>query len=168
MEILDNYFDLFKEKIKVLKDKNVIESEVRLFKLIALSMLYGKYQWVSEKPEETDCSGTVCLPLMILGYPIRVTAERLRELFKEKATDYSENEVQAVFYIKDNKAKHITPVVGEGMVVNAQGGKEVKLEKALDVIKRYKERGYKAEIKKLDFEDIKGIEEVFGLDDELS
>lgn len=168
MDLIDNYFKLFEQKIEQLKDKNVLETKVRLFKLISLSMLYGQYVWGSEKPEETDCSGTVCLPLMILGYNVRVTAQRLRELFKERAKEYSENDVQAIFYIKDGKAKHVTPVVGEGMVVNAQGGKEVKLEKALDVIKRYKERGYEAEIKKLDFNDIENIDEVHGLDEELN
>ena len=160
--MLDNYIDLFKKKIEK------IENKVRKFKLISLSMLYGKYVWGSETPEESDCSGTVCLPLMVMGYKIRVTAERLRQLFKEKAEEYDENEVQAIFYIKEGKAKHVTPIVGEGMVVNAQGGEEIRLEKALDVIKRYKTRGYEAEIKKLSFADLEGLNEVYGLDEELS
>lgn len=160
--MLKEYINLFENKI----DK--MENKVRKFKLIALSQLYGKYSWGSEKVEETDCSGTVCLPLMILGYPIRVTAARLEELFKEEATEYSENEVQAVFYSKDNKVKHVTPIVGEGMIVNASGYKEeIKLEKAIDVIKEYKNRGYTAKIKKLNFDDLEGVEEVYGLDEEL-
>ena len=161
--MLNEYINLFEKKIEKMENK------VRKFKLITLSQLFGKYTWGSENVEETDCSGTVCLPLMILGYPIRVTAARLEELFKEEATEYSENEVQAIFYFKDGKVKHVTPIVGEGMIVNASGYKEeIKLEKAINVIKEYKERGYTSKIKKLNFSDLEGIEEVFGLDEELS
>ncbi len=160
--MLDSYIDLFKTKIEKMENK------VRKFKLISLSMLYGKYVWGSEKPEESDCSGTVCLPLLIMGYNIRVTADRLKELFKENAKGYDENEVQAIFYLKDGIAKHVTPMVGKGMVVNAQGGEEIRLEKAMDVVQRYEAKGYKAVIKKLDFKDLEGIDEVHGLDEELA
>jgi hypothetical protein len=159
--MIDNYIELFKKKIEKMENK------VRKFKLISLSMLYGEYKWGEETPESSDCSGTICLPLMVMGYSVRVTAERLRQLFKETAFEYSDNELQAVFYIKDSKAKHVTPIIGEGMVVNAQGGKEIKLEKALDVIKRYKDKGYKIELRKLDFKDLENIDEVHGLDKEL-
>ena len=106
-----------------------------MFRAYALEMLEGEYAWGKETIYGADCSGTVCLPLMLLGYAIRTTADGLyRKVFTEKVTETEKNDpskIMAVFYLTNTPAmmnerqlpkgyaRHVTPVVGEWVVIDA-------------------------------------------------
>ena len=111
------------------KEQNLTEAEK--FRAFALQMLEAQYAWGQENLFGSDCSGTVCLPLMLLGYAIRTTADRLyRMVFTEAVSQGQQNDlskIMAVFYVTNTAvadrrrgwelpegyARHVTPVVGE-------------------------------------------------------
>ena len=117
------------------KEQNLTEAEK--FRALALQMLEAQYVWGKENLYGSDCSGTVCLPLMLLGYAIRTTADQLYRLVftdpvREKdKRDFSK--IIAVFYLTKERvadtrrsmelpkgyARHVTPVVGEWVVLEA-------------------------------------------------
>ena len=94
------------EKQLEVKRKNL--DEATMFRAYALEMLEGEYAWGKETIYGADCSGTVCLPLMLLGYAIRTTADGLyRKVFTEKVTGTEKNDpskIMAVFYLTNTPA----------------------------------------------------------------
>jgi len=122
------------------------------FRAFALKLLGAPYLWGAEGPEGTDCSGTVCFSLWMMGHNIRVTADVLyRELFIKPAKEYLEDEIQAVFYVatknqvygpgkvlKVGQARHVTPLVGRNVVLNA--GEHVTLETAAYICQWFETR----------------------------
>ncbi len=110
-------------------------SEPQKFRAYALQMLDAQYAWGRENVFGSDCSGTVCLPLMLLGYSIGTTADTLyRRVFTEAVVDRDQNDpskIMAVFYLTNapavrrgkelpkDYARHVTPVVGEWVVLEA-------------------------------------------------
>ena len=109
--------------------------EAAKFRAYALEMLEGEYVWGEETVFGADCSGTVCLPLMLLGYAIRTTADDLyRKVFTEEIGEKEKKDpskIMAVFYLTNTPevmqerqlpegyARHVTPVVGEWVVIDA-------------------------------------------------
>lgn len=104
------------------------------FRFWCMTLIGLPYLWGQENPiTGTDCSGSVCFPLLMMGYRIRVTADVLfRELFtSEETPGYDRHAIEAVFCtattdqthgdrtVSKGTAIHVMPIVGEGVVVNA-------------------------------------------------
>jgi murein DD-endopeptidase len=98
-----------------------------------LLLQYGSpYGWGKENPEESDCSGAVCLALYAAtGYLVRATADDLyRNFFTLK--DPTEKMIRASFWITEREqrhgdravpagtATHIAGVVGRGAVLSSE------------------------------------------------
>lgn len=97
------------------------------------------YEWGKENLAGADCSGTVCYPLIRMGYRIRTTADDLyRRIFTrpvhDAAAETDPERVLAVFYVMREKwekldgtempagaVRHVTPVVGQYVVLHADG-----------------------------------------------
>lgn len=94
------------------------------------------YEWGKETPWGTDCSGTVCYPLIRMGFKIRTTADDLyKRVFTINVPDSKLQDlsrVMVVFYIATKpwtklsgekmpagSARHVTPVVGRYVVCQA-------------------------------------------------
>ena len=124
---------------KNLQAKTAAMSEPEKFRAYALQMLDAEYAWGKENVFGSDCSGTVCLPLMLLGYSIRTTADTLyRKVFTESVAEKDRNDaskIMAVFYLTNTPmqrrgtelpkdyGRHVTPVVGEWVVLEANAEK---------------------------------------------
>ena len=69
------------------------------------------YGWGKENLLECDCSGSVCLPLLMMEYDIRMTADDLyRQVFTDIPTEVEQEapkKVMAVFYGDDEKMTQI-------------------------------------------------------------
>ena len=120
---------------KQLKAKRGQLDEAGKFRAYALDIVGGEYAWGKETLFGADCSGTVCLPLMLLGYAIRTTADDLyRKVFTEEVGEKEKKDpskIMAVFYLTNTPAvmkerqlpegyaRHVTPVVGEWVVIDA-------------------------------------------------
>jgi len=134
------------------------------FRAYALKLLGARYVWGAEGPEGTDCSGTICFPLWMMGFNIRVTADVLyRQLFTRGTSEFSESDVQAVFYLaskdqvygpgvtlKAGQARHVTPLVGRNVVLNA--GELVRLETAAYIRQWFEGKDCKAVWRGIDWE----------------
>ncbi len=99
------------------------------------------YEWNKESRIGTDCSGTVYGPLIEMGYKIRSDANDLYwKIFTIPVKEKDEldlDRIMAVFYIMQRpwkklsgdvmpagSARHVTPVVGEYVVCDADWKKE--------------------------------------------
>lgn len=136
------------------------------FRKFALDLLDAPYVWGSENMLGTDCSGSVCFPLLCMGYRIRTTAHELMEkIFDDVPSDETSSEkVMAVFYVTnrdvmhgDRKVKkgtaiHVTPVVGKYVVLNA--GNPVRLYTAKQIRLWYEERDCTAVWRELNKENL--------------
>ncbi len=134
------------------------------FRLFAALLLDTPYVWGEENPEGTDCSGTLAFPLLMMGYNVRLTADGfLRQVYREPAANLSDlGQIAAVFYVARTRRKHgarvveagtavhVTPVMGQGVVLNAQGGRLARLQPASVVESQYAERGCDAIRRRLD------------------
>jgi len=139
------------------------ESEEECFRFFCLMLVGAQYGWGAENIVNVDCSGSVSFPLWAIGYDWRTTADSFyRELFIDRSNGYDEKKIQAVFYIADTDRKHgdrtvkrgtavhVTPVVGQGIVVDATWGKEVRLRTLLSAIGEHKAYGTDPVIRSLD------------------
>jgi len=80
------------------------------------------YLWGGENPEAgSDCSGTVCFGLWMLGYNFRVNADTLYKLVADLRGPYNQQNITCWFCLKDGIATHVMPVVGPEVVLNATG-----------------------------------------------
>ena len=158
----------------------------QLFRKYALQLVDAAegYKWGWENPEGTDCSGTVCYPLIMTGYKIRTTADDLyRKIFTKPVSQVSEvdlNRVLAVFYVMQRawtkldgtkmpagSVRHVTPVVGEYVVLHADWNKnEILLKTAKSVRLDYEARGAKAVWRELNIDnaDFYSGKLAFGID----
>ena len=91
-----------------LQTKAAAMTESERFRAYALQMLDAEYAWGKENVFGSDCSGTVCLPLMLPGYSIRTTADTLyRKVFTEAVAAKDRNDpskIMAVFYLTNAPA----------------------------------------------------------------
>lgn len=114
------------------------------------------YEWGGEDITGADCSGTVCGPLMMMGWRIRGTADDLYKLIftnnvrKNNRDEFSDCPM-AIFYVSDvewtklsgkvmpaGTVRHVTPVVGYNVVLQASWVKDhIRLYDADTIVKRY-------------------------------
>lgn len=115
------------------------------FRFWAKLLIDAPYIWGSENLLGTDCSGTVCFPLLQMGYNIRTTADALmRKVFTIEVKDHEEyNSIMVVFYVKDGKAIHVTPVVGRYVVLDATP-EGIRLNTAVHVRTTFEATGHQA------------------------
>jgi len=139
------------------------------FRAFASFLLDVPYVWGSENPDGTDCSGTVCFPLWLMGWNIRVTADVLyRQLFTRVVTnDQDMSRLMAVFYltrearhhvdreVPAGTAIHVTPVVGHNVVLNA--GTTVQLWTARAIREEREAKGCMAEWREINWEAAKRL-----------
>jgi hypothetical protein len=140
-------------------------TEAERFRQLALLLVDAPYRWGQETLRGTDCSGTVCFPLFMMGYDVRVTADVLyRKLFTRPVAEPEEEtdpeRIMCVFYITRRAIRHgelsvpagtaihVTPVVGRYVVVNA--GDPVSLETAAHVRRWFEAKQCGAEWRELD------------------
>ncbi len=147
------------------------------FRLFAGLLLDAPYAWGEEHPGGTDCSGTLAFPLYLMGYNVRLTADGfLRHIYRVEAQNLSDlGQIAAVFYVARTRrrhgsrivdagtAVHVTPVVGQGVVLNAQAGKLARLQAAGIVADEYARKGCDAVRRRLDDAAIKAAHATGGM-----
>jgi len=90
------------------------------FRYWCVKLLDIPYRWGEENLLGTDCSGTVCWPLLRMGYNIRTTAAGLyHKIFTTKSSYSDDTATQALFFRKGGAITHVAPFVGRGVVLNA-------------------------------------------------
>ena len=113
-------------------EKEIVEglTETERYRYFLGRMQFLKYESGKENLTSSDCSGSVCLALLLAtGYAIRVTADSLyRKYFTKKNPD--KNDIQAAFFItlydrklgsrvyKENEVCHVAGVCGKDVVLN--------------------------------------------------
>jgi hypothetical protein len=128
------------------------------------------YEWGKESPYGTDCSGTICYPLICMGYKIRTTADELfKKIFTVPIKDHTDlNSIMAVFYVPrgpwkkmsgqimpDGTAKHVNPVVGWYVVCDADFHRDriiLKTARNVRISFQNRNKGAKAVWRKIDWE----------------
>lgn len=116
-----------------------MKSSAELFRHYVVELIDGKYGWGKENTQESDCSGTVCYPLIRMFYRIRTDANDLyHNIFTIPVKEKDEldlERIMAVFYVMKRKWKkldgtlmpadtvrHVTPVIGQYVVCDADWG----------------------------------------------
>ena len=113
-------------------EKEIVEglTEAERYRYFLGRMQFLKYESGKENLTSSDCSGSVCLALLLAtGCAIRVTADSLyRKYFTKKNPD--KNDIQAAFFItlydrklgsrvyKENEVCHVAGVCGKDVVLN--------------------------------------------------
>ena len=157
-------------------------SEAEKFRYFLMLQYRSPYGWGKENPVSADCSGSVCLALMMAtGLKVRTTADGLlRKFFTEKGV--SKDGITAAFFIarsdrkhgdriaKKGEAVHVTGFLGEGVVFNCtEPYAEIRTLESMKL--EYGFRGCDVIIRSLNRDALekasKEGSELFGLDDEL-
>jgi murein DD-endopeptidase len=113
-------------------EKEIVEglTEAERYRYFLGRMQFLKYESGKENLTSFDCSGSVCLALLLsTGCAIRVTADSLyRKYFTKKNPD--KNDIQAAFFItlydrklgsrvyKENEVCHVAGICGKDVVLN--------------------------------------------------
>lgn len=85
---------------------------------LAQLLWHSPYLWGSEHIGGTDCSGTVCFALWLMGYNIRVTADVLWKKFCERVEKPAFGDL--VFWLNpDGKARHVAIYIDPPITLNA-------------------------------------------------
>ena len=152
------------------------------FKYFLGRMQYLKYRSGKENFAEADCSGSVCLALlMATGYSIRVTADDLyRRFFTKRNPD--KDTIQAAFVTtlydrqfgarryKAGEVCHVAGVCGKGVVLNCVEPRSY-LRDLHDFTAYYQANDYTVHVRGLDMEALKKASEednsLFGADEEF-
>ncbi len=131
------------------------------------------YEYGRETPIGTDCSGTVCYPLIKMGYLIRTTADELyRKIFTRLISEKNEldlDRILAVFYVMKKPweklsgkkmpartVRHVTPVIGRYCVVDADWKRdEIIVKTAKEVRVQFEAIGAEAVWRELNIENAK-------------
>jgi len=125
-----------------------------------LDLVDAPYVWGKENPLETDCSGTVCFALWMMGYNIRTTADRLyRAVFTKPLLTLGDLDILgAIFYLRDGAAKHVTPLVGQESLLDASGKDGLVIIKpARKVFEQRLADGYQVRWQQIDWEATKKL-----------
>lgn len=162
--------------MRATKTRYETAGEAERFRMLCLQLTDLPYGWGEENPESVDCSGSVCYALYLMGYDIRVSADFLyREIFTKIPRDYdSLDSIMAVFYIDSQGiAKHVTPVVGKYVVLDAFGPTTVSFLRTSRSARLAQERSQRiAAWRELDHRRLEDVslsgKYVYGLDPELS
>lgn len=145
------------------------------------------YEWGKENPYGTDCSGTVCYPLIRMRYKIRTTADALyRKIFTITVKEEDEldlSKIVSVFYVMQKSwhklsgelmpkgtVRHVTPVVGRYVVCDADWNRDqIILKTAKEVRIKYENKGAIAVWREINWDAVKKYEGklYYGVDKEL-
>jgi hypothetical protein len=140
------------------------------FVAYALELAGARYEWGGENLLGADCSGTVCLPLLRMGYQVRVTAQRLFDRYFPLGIRTIEpanwtSQIMAVFYGADEQhIIHVTPIVGPDVVLNAHQSKNIVEIRAAATVRSWYPRSW---VRVADMRALQAANEVHGLDAEL-
>lgn len=96
-------------------------SEPDKYRYFLLMQYRSPYGWGKENPMTADCSGSVCLALMMAtGLTVRTTADGLlKEFFTVKAP--KSDDIQAAFFIARTDRKHGDRIAKKGEAVHVAG-----------------------------------------------
>ena len=138
-------------------------NELQKFIYFLLKQFGSTYGWGKENPEESDCSGAVCMALFAAtGFLIRTTAD---DLYKRVFTDQypKTDQIRAVFFLtkKNQKhgdrlvaagtATHIAGILEDGILFNSQEP-YAKVRKIIEVSDWYQRNGYEVAVRGLNRE----------------
>ena len=141
--------ELETEKLKVM-------SAAEIFRFYCVKMLDADYVLGKENIFETDCSGTICFPLLCMGLNVRSTAHYLyTHIFTLPAGDIREylNRVLAIFYGRHGNITHVSPIVGRGVILDAVNPEQpVQLKAAAPVMGWYEDHDYNIHLREIDWE----------------
>ena len=113
-------------------EKEIVEglTEAERYRYFLGRMQFLKYESGKENLTSSDCSGSVCLALLLAtGCAIRVTADSLYRKYSTKKNP-DKNDIQAAFFItlydrklgsrvyKENEVCHVAGVCGKDVVLN--------------------------------------------------
>ena len=136
-------------------------SEAQRYRYFLGRMQYLEYELGKENLLSADCSGSVCLALLLAtGYGIRVTADDLyRKYFTKK--HFTDDDIQAAFFITDsvkklgyrvyqeNECAHVAGICGRDVVLNCVEPHSV-LRSLSDMKAFYNASGYHIVVRGLD------------------
>ena len=121
-----------KMRLMLEAEKEIVDglTEAERYRYFLGRMQFLKYESGKENLTSSDCSGSVCLALLLAtGCAIRVTADSLyRKYFTKKNPE--KNDIQAAFFItlydrklgsrvyKENEVCHVAGVCGKDVVLN--------------------------------------------------
>ena len=155
-----------------------------LFRIFALRYYNAPYDWGKEWLLGVDCSGTLCGPLLKMGYLIRTTATDLyKRLFTIPVVGHHDEHIAALFVVTTEPTPHgdrtlpaggvthVMPFVGENVVLDASWKDKVRLRSLTDVFTRYKTSTTILAVRALNWRLLRELHEnrsmAFGIDDEL-
>ncbi|HDY86787.1 MAG TPA: hypothetical protein ENH82_01580 [bacterium] len=151
---------------------NELAKEFRHYAFLLVDADQG-YEWGKESPYGTDCSGTICYPLIKMGYYIRTTADELyRKIFTRLVSEKNEldlDRILAVFYVAKKSwtklsgqkmpagtVRHVTPVIGRYCVIDADWKRDwIIVKTAKEVRTRFESLGADAVWRELNVENTK-------------
>lgn len=95
-----------------IKSKNFMKT-LKLFENVP-------YNWGGESLKGSDCSGTICYALnKTFNTNIRITANELfLKYFTRITSNNPENDICALFFLKNNKAIHVSGYIGNDLYLN--------------------------------------------------
>ena len=138
-------------------------NELQKFIYFLLKQFGSTYGWGKENPEESDCSGAICMALFAAtGFLIRTTAD---DLYKRVFTEQypKPDQIRAVFFLtkKNQKhgdrlvaagtATHIAGILEDGILFNSQEP-YAKVRKIIEVSDWYQRNGYEVAVRGLNRE----------------
>ena len=148
----------------ILENKRAGLDRYDRFRHLATDLMDTNYVWGAENLQGVDCSGSVCLPLLLMRYNIRTTATDLyRRLFVHPVAGHHDKHVAAVFVLTNQDvqhndrieraggATHVMPVVGDRVVVDASWGKPTSLRSFDRVEDMYLRGNTRIEVRALDW-----------------
>ena len=110
------------------------------FKLYTLLFANAPYTWGAENILETDCSGLICGPLILMGHEIRITADQI--LMKLTKLHGTPKDVGLVFFMDgEDKATHCGILISPTVVMHASGTRGVVIESLESVVAEYVYKG---------------------------
>ncbi len=115
----------------------------------------AEYVLGSENIFQTDCSGLVCGPLMMMGYNIRTTANDLSNRVFTEPVGKNEpfyRSIQVVFFreLGISRVTHVAPIVGRGVILDAVKESDPVMYKALAPVQSwYIRNGYEVFTRKI-------------------
>ncbi len=126
--------------VKQLADKLKGADDAQRYRLSISWLQDNPYGWGAENLFAQDCSGSAAFGLLMAGYNVRLTADGYyRLIFTQNVTGFDPGEIAAVFYVADSdrshgdrrarkgEVVHVTPLVGEDVVLDAAWGKPARL-----------------------------------------
>jgi len=123
---------------------------------LQLMMINSIYRRGSENIIQTDCSGLLSFPLIVMGYNVRLTADGFyREIYIHdvlREEDFHHT-ILAVFFPKDGVASHVAPIVGRHTILDAwKEGQRTELKDLESTRRWYIDNGYGVKVRELDWD----------------